>query len=397
MPSNKHLVSDDTQLLRERLNQLSSKLQGSLASIELQTQEEYLAEAIRVLQSFYKNLDTPRTETPDIKQDDLPDWDIYDTLWNQLLEDLTVIFAELENVETLTVANFNYITTESNRLTARLKAVSSKLGDYILYSTNPTKDAIFFKDSFNDLSKVEVLSPLLNKQQCEINQDEGIVTLPINYEADSLIRVTETPVINPDSNGVIGNNQELGADYNGDIDVILDNNPDTWFEYERVVLPTSDDKEPLVLDMTINLGEEKVINRIRINPNNFGTKTVIQVEAIDTSLDGQVYTSIKDDIPIADFVVEDEENIFSLAPSTSKYAGQGIYSFTPRKAKYVHVTLKQAEPYLVDTVAGERLRYAVGVRDITIRGLVYQNAGVISRNRKVACVPTIPVTHLEGI
>lgn len=380
MPGNKYLLADKSKLLRKKLENLTATLQGGLGNESLQTQEQYIFETIRALGEFYKALNEPELDKETIEQvrtDDLPDPDLYNKIWQQVLDDLTTLFTELENVEDLTVANFNFITTENNRLTSRLKAVDSKLGDYILYSLSPSKDTFFFKDSFNDLSKVDVNSGLLNAAQCEVGQAEGIVTLPLNQDADSLVIVKQSPIINPNSNGVVGNNQETGAAYNGNLSVLLDNNPDTWFEYERVVQAALDDKEPLILDMTMNLGEERVINHIRVNPNNFGTKTVIQIEDIKTSIDGQVYTSIKDDIPIAGFTTQDEENIFNLAPSTSKFAGQGLYTFTPRKVKYIQFVFKQAEPYVIETPAGQRLRYAIGIRDIDVRSYEYQSSGEI--------------------
>jgi hypothetical protein len=162
---------------------------------------------------------------------------------------------------------------------------------------------------------------------------------------------------------------------NNNILVVLDNNPDTWFEYERVV--QVDDGEPLTLDFTVNIGETDIINYIRVNPNNFGTKTEIEIVDISTSADGEIYLSIKDDIPIAGFTVEDEDNVFKLAPATSKYAGQGIYTFTPRYAKYIRLVLRQSTPYPITTVQGTQLRYAVGLRDIEVQRQAYEAAGEI--------------------
>ena len=380
MPSNKFLLSDKSKLLKTKLDNLSKDLQGSLESGEFQTRERYILEAIKTIQQFYKDLQEPRLDDEEIlltREDDLPDSEIYNLLWNTTVDDLITIFIELENIEDLTVANFNFVATESNRLTARLKTVSSLLGDFILYSLNPNRDSLFFKDSFNDLSKVDVGISLLNKEECEVNQAEGIVTLPIDKSQDSIIKINESPVINPNSNGIIGNNQEIGADFNGDLSTLLDNNPDTWFEFENIVTVASDDQEPLILDITLNVGEEKVINSIRINPNNFGTKTVIRIDQIETSIDGQIYTSVKDDIPIADFVEEDEDNVFSLAPSSSKFAGQGLYTFTPRKVKYVRFVFRQTEPFVIETSVGPRLRYAIGIRDIDIRNFIYLSEGEI--------------------
>ena len=109
---------------------------------------------------------------------------------------------------------------------------------------------------------------------------------------------------------------------------------------------------------------------------NFGTKTVLNIDTLETSLSGDVFTSIKDDIPIPGYEVEDEVNVFTLAPSTSKYAGQGLYTFTPRKTRYVHIVFRQSEPYRIVTTKGEeKLRYAIGIRDITIKALKFKNKG----------------------
>ena len=351
---------------------------GTLNRRPFSTREGYLDEFSRILKQMYRKLDEPildKNVIEGIRQDNLPDVELYNQLWEWVIDDLVAIFAELEGVEESTVSNFNFATTEGNRLTARLKAVDSKLGDYILYSLSPSKDLFFYKDSFNDLSKVSVDSPLLNETQCDVNQAEGIVTLPGSFNEDSLVSIKQLPVINPNSNGVPGNNQQIGSNFNGNLAVLLDNNPDTWFEYERVILKTDEEQDPLVLDITMNLGEEQIINYIRVNPNNFGTKTIILIDEIETSIDGRVYTSIKDEIPVAGFTSQDEENIFSLAPSTSKFAGQGLYSFTPRKVKYIRFVFQQTEPYVIQTGSGERLRYAIGLRDIDIRGIVYENAG----------------------
>lgn len=378
MSGNRYLLADKSRLLRQKLTALTSNLTGKLGNENLQTYEQYITEAVRILDEFYKSFKEPQLNKElidTVNVDHLPDPSIYNEIWQQVINDLTTVFTELENIEDLTLANFNFITTEGNRLTARLKAVDSKLGDYILFSLSPSKDIFFFKDSFNDLSKIDVNSALLNTAECSVNQIEGIVTLPYSSGAESLIVIRKLPIINPNSNGVVGNNQELGANYNGNMAVLLDNNPDTWFEYERIVTKNSEDKDPLVLDITINLGGEQVINHIRVNPNNFGTKTTIQIDEIETSIDGQVYVSIKDDIPIAGFTTQDEENIFSLAPSTSKFAGQGLYTFTPRKARYIHFVFRQTESYPITTAAGEKRRYAIGLRDIDIRGYTYESEG----------------------
>jgi hypothetical protein len=371
-------------VLRNKLGRLAIKLQQNAtpdgSNPDYNTLEKTVAEATKILTKFYAQLAEPGYSPVKIFPDSLPDAEKFNNNFIDIRDDFSVLFSEFENLEGVILGQFNYMVSRLNRLNRKLKSISSNLGDFILFSDLVTKDALFFGDSFNNLSRIEVNTPLLNNEQCEVNQVEGIVTLPVDRQKQTRINVTEVPVINSNSNGLVGNNQQLGAKKHGKISDILDNNADTWFEYERVI--ATDDGTPLTLDFTINMGQERVINFIRVNPNNFGTKTQVQILAIDTSVDGKNFVSIKDDIPIAGFTVEDEENVFTLAPSTSKFSGQGLYTFTPRAAKYVHLTLKQSTPYTITTTDKlQKHRYAIGVRDVDIQALPYKPTGeVISSN-----------------
>lgn len=381
---NNQTTKVSSTLLKNKLGRTAIRLQrnanplgnGSDGVKDFDTLESVVSESVKILNDFYKRLSEPEFKATKLKADAVPSYIDYNNDFTAISDDLTTIFNEFENLEEVVVGDFNYMVSRLNRLNRTLKSVSSSLGDFVLFSNLPIKDSIYFSDSFNNLDRVEVNSPLINTEQAEVNQVEGIVTLPIDRQAQVALNVTEIPVINSNSNGVAGNNQEVGAQSRTNISDILDNNADTWFEYERVV--QEDDGEALVLDFTINIGNPQVINFIRINPNNFGTKTQIEIVTIETSVDGKAFVNVKDDIPIADFTTQDEENVFKLAPSTSKYAGQGLYTFTPRKAKYVHIVLKQTTPYIISTsTTQQKLRYAIGIRDVHIEALPYKSQGEV--------------------
>lgn len=377
---NNQLVTVSSTLLRNKLATAVTSLQQlinpSATNPDFQTLELAIAEGTKALSLFYKQLGDPQFLPIEARVDTPPDPNDFNDNFVNIKNDIDVIFSEFENLETVVLGEFNYLVSRLNRLNGKLKASSSQLGDYILLSSLPTKDAIFFSDAFNNTSRIEMNSPLLNADQCEIEQAEGIVSLPTTNISQSHLNITALPVINKNSNGVVGNNEEEGKSFNGTVTDILDNNSDTWFEYERVVSSLSENDVPLLLDMTINLGEPKIINFIRINPNNFGTRTQIEIVSIDTSYDGKNFISIKDDVPIADFFYEDEANVFTLAPSTSKFSGQGLYSFLPRKAKYVHLCLRQSSPYVIKAKGGsEKFRYAIGIRDVDIQAITYKSAG----------------------
>jgi hypothetical protein len=373
---NKDLRTISTTIFLNKLSVLLERLNLQYRDGTFQTQEDVIEEFNRVLKEFYDNASTPflklRPAVPGIS----PDYLEYNDSFQELSWDLDVVFKELVTLENTVLKNFNFTLSERDKINKLVKRIGSKVGDYVLYSEDPIGDTIYFKDSFSNVSKIDFGSELLSEKQCEINVTEGVVTLPV-VRSDTPTSKAMNVQINDNSGpgGSIGNYQETGAAPHDDIRDILDSNPDTWFEYERVEATRTSDTDPLVLDLTFYFEEPQVINFIQINPNNFGTVTPIFIEQIDTSYNGSVWISIKDDVPISDFLQEDEENVFTLASSTSKYAGQGLYTFTPRKVKYVHLVLKQTTSYEIDTSVGKRWRYAIGIRDVDVKAIPYEVSG----------------------
>jgi len=374
--TNKYLKPFDSTLISNKLGVLLERLEKQLQDGTFQTQQETVQEILKAIRKFYEDDVGPLLKLRDVKPGTPPIRNDYNDLFEETGQDLTVIFKELSTLENLVLKNFNFMVSERDSVTKLLKRVDSKLGDYILYVDEPTVDTMHFLDSFNDVSRTDFGAELLESKQCEILPAEGIVTLPIIRDGTENSKAAKVTV-NANSNGTIGNYQELYVAPHDDINDILDSNPDTWFEYERVQSTLQENIAPLVLDLTFYFDKTEIINHIRVNPNNFGTVVPTMIDNIQTSYDGKEWTSIKDDIPVLDFIGEDEEDIFTLAPSTSKFAGQGLYTFTPRKVKYVRITLQQDTAYTIDTSSGPRYRYAIGLRDVEFFAHRYEAKGEI--------------------
>ena len=373
---NKDLRPIDTTVFLNKLSVLLKRLNLQYRDGTFQTQEDIVEEFRKALGEFYENASTPFLKLRPARLGTSPSYIEYNKSFEELGWDLDIAFKELATLEGVVLKNFNYTLSEKDKLNRLVKRINSKVGDYVLYSEDPIGDTIYFKDSFNDVSKIDFGTELLSEKQCNIDVAEGIVTLPV-IRSDTPTSKTMKVQINENSgpNGSIGNYQEIGAAPHDDIRDILDNNPDTWFEYERVQRDKSENTNSLVLDITLYFNEPQVINFIRINPNNFGIQTSVEIDQIDTSFNGNLWVSVKDDVPISGYLQEDEEDIFTLAPSTSKYAGQGLYTFTPRKVKYIHFVFRQNTPYPISTPSGERWRYAIGIRDIEVKAIPYEGKG----------------------
>ena len=372
----KHLSQPPTELYRAKLevllNAVNKTWQGSAVNgnvLESDIKDMYHTALSLFLESLEGSLLEPAMKIHKGLPADPYDYNVF---FNALRQDLDVLFAEIGAVDRLVSASFNALVAEREQVLQKTKEIGNKLGDYLLYSDPKLGAGFFFGDSFSTNSRIERGSSLVEVEECYHNIEEGILLLPLDGDVE--YPKIQSIIINRSSNGTVGHN--FDADIlpgHEDIEAIGDNEPNTWFEYESITVTES--AIPLILDLTLTLEKASVINHIHINPVNFGTPSPVKIKTIATSADGIEYLSIKSEVPIRDFMSEDERDIFSLSPSASKYSGQGFYSFLPRKIRFIHVVFEQDVSYIINTSSGFRNRYAIGIRDINILGRRFKTEG----------------------
>ena len=111
----------------------------------------------------------------------------------------------------------------------------------------------------------------------------------------------------------------------------------------------------LTVNFTVFLNQVQNINWISLNPNNFGQELYMDILSIQTSPDGQVFTELEgfDDYEY-DITLTQEANQElapsmvrdTLSPDRFKFAGQGIWVFSPRRVKAIRFTVRQTRSYL---------------------------------------------------
>lgn len=370
--SNKHLSEAPSNLVKAKLKVLLESVNDMYSSGKMVTESDISSAYHNAMETFFKSLDYSISNStskfmPGQPADPLQ----YNIFTNALSRDLEALFSEIGALDKIVTSSFNSITATREQILQRSKRISNKLGDYLLYADPSLGAGYFFGDSFNSPERIDSGSSLVETEECFLGQDEGVVLLPLDGSPER--PEVSSFTINKTSNGTLGNNAEADIVGKDDLAALGDNEPNTWVEYDKITAYESN--SPLLLDLTITLKEKSIINHIHINPINFGTPTPIKILSLETSKDGVEYRSVKDEVPIKDFVAEDEDNEFDLSPATSKYAGQGFYSFLPRKAQYIHVVFEQHTPYSVQTPNGLRLRYAIGLRDINILGRKFKQEG----------------------
>jgi len=374
---NKHISQPPTELLRARLDVLLKNVNNIYKNKAAVVEEDLVSAYHDSMNMFLKSLDGSITGTIANIMKGMPaDPFHYNIFTNAISSDLSAIYSETGILDRVVTASFNSIISEREQVLQVSKRISDKLGTYLLYADPSLGAGYFFGDSFNSPENIESGSSLLDTEECFLGQNEGVVLLPLDGDPER--PKIKSYIINKPSNGTSGNNYEIGVVGHNAIEAIGDDEPNTWYEYERVTAYESNTL--LVLDLTIALDKISIINHIHINPINFGTPAPVSILKLETSKNGLEYISIKDEVPIKDFVSEDETNVFELSPATAKFAGQGFYSFLPRKAQFVHIVFQQRTPYSINTNNGTRLRYSIGIRDINVLSRKFKSEGsIISR------------------
>lgn len=232
----------------------------------------------------------------------------------------------------------------------------------VLQSTAVFNDIGVFEigDSFNDLSRIDK-DVVTSEAPLDINNTVGVLTLP--RKLATAINPATTVVLDS-SNGFIPDGFTL--------DVLSDNNSDTWFEYHRIPID-QDDSVKLKLDLLIKLKLPTVINFIRISPLILTDKAFPTIESIETSLDGRIYTDIRDSIP--GFITKEEENaLFTLGPVGFRNQSNSDFVLTPRVTQFIKIKFRQSKKVLQTDLT---YLQSIAIRDINIQQISYQDHGEI--------------------
>jgi hypothetical protein len=286
----------------------------------------------------------------------------YNSFWSAVGQDLTALYKEAERIGKMVSDNHNYVTADIQGLLLQLKSANARLASYELYAstTDPNKRTLV--ENFNDISQLDIGSTFVQDSECAVDTVQGIITLATKGSVLEGIATQE----DVESIAISAVNSTGTAFANTSLLKTIASGDFYLFQYEH----TSSEFEEyrLVLDFTIKLKTPKIINYIRIVPNNYGTKTWPKILALDISTDGIDLFSIRDAL----LTDEANDTQFVLAPYTSNYAGEGRYSFLPMEAQYIHVLIEQTSPYF-DSIR-DLYRWAIGIKNIEIAGKEYADS-----------------------
>jgi hypothetical protein len=279
-------------------------------------------------------------------------------------DDLRSLYGINQSIRKGMLARYNSIATKEANIIGNLKTLRDRLSTLKLYSRNIASDNQYITFTFSDGQQIGLPD---SANVATYSEEEGALLLPIETGSVTRPEIAKVEIVSEDSTGTPGNNSDKTRPRNLLPEVVLDGQTHSWFEYERIQNVRGDE---LRLALRFTLKEPSVVNRIRIDPVNFGTRAWVRIEDIKIQTEDGI-VSVKSDISTTSW--DADQDPFQLSPATSKYAGQGLYTFSPVMAKTIQITFIQSEPYSVEN--GGKLRYAIGLREIDILQVPFMTEG----------------------
>jgi hypothetical protein len=368
---NKVTSTSNSRIVDNKLAVILEEINISLKEAETQEREEILVRFNNIMSKFYKTLSSPVLNLKDFYAGRMPEHTEINRMLFETSQDLDVIFREINSLQRFMVLNFNNLNSTSSSIRGRIRKVASEIADYRLYATDTLGGALYFGDTFNNTDKVDYTDDLYTESKCSVDLFSGVATLPRD-EGKTAEYAIEKISIGDISNGVLGNNNELGALKRDRLTALADNSPDTWVEYELTSRePTN---TPLIMEIEVKVDNSAPINTIDLSTMAFGSKKYPKLTKLEVSPEGVTYTSVIDEVVGSRGDVS-ALGYISLAPVAGGVSESTRFYFNPRLARYVKMTFQQDESYIVRGAAGNIYRKAIGIRDIKIIGQAFKPLG----------------------
>lgn len=339
---------------------------------------------IKILNRIENGINEKYTNTP-----------ITSTYINSLLKsiyiDIFSIFEEINNFESTNLAYYNMVTGMKGRIINQIKRINERLEDYSMYSQGREKDEHWIIESFST-NKMEGESRFYKSPKCDINTEEGVITLK-KETVESFINENTKVNIITDTNSV--NRVYLGCEKEHSINNITinkvlskDNNTsflideesaDTFWQAE--VLGTSlTTSSELKVSIIISNPTKKLINWIAITPQDItgSDRTYIEsIEYTDNNVDFKpVNSSIDKNISIQDMTKNLlDKNLFDKTyayTDKKSVTGTSVITLEPVEATKIKINLYTNTHYsFKDDNNTEWKRLVIAIKNISLYSYSY--------------------------
>ena len=280
--------------------------------------------------------------------------------------------SKLKSVVKMYLDYFNRVQTDLLDIIGSAKRCKQKLATLQLWDRSQAKWLLV--EPFYNFDNLDMKYTKIG--MANIVTSGGYLTLPVAQEGEASIHKIK---ITSGSNGRIGSSEfgEIVTE-NRLPQHVIDGNPDTWFEYERL------DSGPCVLNLKLFLHKQEIVNGLLVEAVNLGDSVNYSIADIIFIKDNG------DSVPIGELVSPDLTKDYY----TVKTLGAETYwqiAHMPIKVSSITIKLRQENSYSMGSLglsgrAMKRDRYAIGIRKISLKKDKYSLEGGI--NSTVQSVPS---------
>lgn len=431
---------EETEMLLGQVDQHFAKVRNMFEDNGVQYEAEAVSELFGALQAFFLHAGKSSLKVipfieghPPIKED-------YDGMMEEIYYDISILYKEANLLAKAIYADFNHHVVQYDALMQKSLALQNKAYDLEAYhGIGGNTSVISTKESFLNKNSIDYS----RTQGKPLNIENGKVTLPIK-EKKSALEGARVVIIEgakkeryslegTESNGFPGNNHEVEVSTNTAIHgdgvaiafkghhnshanygAVIDDNPNTWFEYERVIpkdhatqINTKEEgfafasideqyiywAEPLegnVLRLTLQIvfAEIKTINEINVAMYTpaalHATKAKLTLATIMTKHDGVVGIPVPKDSYSLSFKPIAARSVQLVFEQEVAYPTDIGYIYYTKD--YITIDGNGQERYTNNSVADKMNRVSGPVPSITSIGVSHRE------NKTVADVGYVSVT-----
>lgn len=302
-------------------------------------------------------------ELEDVTQFDHPDLADFTSDFDRAKYFSAVNIAKIKALSQMYLEAYNNQQLSILELTGKIRRAKQKKAVLSLWDDNLFKHVA--AEGFFNLDALDTSHS--SGSRCWVNTVQGTLTLP---KSSSSKKFPKKVKIGSSSNGQPGNSDEDVTTNNIKPSFMLDGNPDTWFEYEKL------DAGPLKLSAICEFSQPTIVNELIVTPAALGTGVDFEIVDVFFNIGGGKEITLRElvrgTVPEEFWTVKTIGNDF-----------QWSATFLPVKCQEVTIKFKQEHSYVVRTATNDgrtasRTRYSLGIKSLYFNQTRFEASGGIN-------------------
>lgn len=381
--------------------EILKKLKQQYALIQNKDPETTAALVAEALTKFASISGTALTQYEPIELSEVPHSQKMNRLYSSVQSDLNLLEDQIDLLNASTIAAHNFIKTEILKAQRENLQLRNKLKVLEMYSNSDDDSLVFLGDSFNTEDQIDWTMSGSGKASILAS---GALALAVTGTKNAVSNGATIKILTG-SNGFTGNNQEItdptvayinpvthereytfvseAARYSN-LAAVLDNKPNTWFEFEKYWVTASDRAkaknynfkyavtndgsaaylidgrlvgtdskidwadgiatgDALRLNLEIDLKTAKKVNLLKLLPYGLkdNSNTPIKILTVKTSLDGNNWTIL----PLSNIWLSNSlDKQISQLTNEKVIVGSGAWATDGTSIRYIRFEIEQPRP-----------------------------------------------------